>query len=356
MATNNRVTLSDIADELGITKVSVSKALRDHPDISTETKRLVHEKADELGYRQNRLAQSLTLDKTHTIGVIIPKISHTFFADVLEGINKVAYQNDYEIILCVSEESEEREKAHVDTLLSMQVDGFLISVSEETTSIDHFEAIKKQNVPLVFFDRSVEGVNATSVTVDDEGGAYKATDHAIKKGLETIVHIGGYSHISIGRARRAGYERALRDHGIEPRDDWVIEGGFGEADGYRGAVAMIERGIDPDAIFAVTFPVALGVDDALKERKPSLRGSLQIYSFGQHGLNRFFEHPHISIAQPASDLGSKAMILLLEQIKDGDTEVKQVELSTEIVDSLDARPPYSLEEETPESEAQPSKL
>ena len=347
MGSNNRVTLSDIADKLGITKVSVSKALRDHPDISTETKRLVREKADELGYRQNRLAQSLTLDKTYTIGVIIPKISHTFFADALEGINKVAYQNDYEIILCVSEESEEREKTHVDTLLSMQVDGLLVSVSEETTDTDHFEAVKKQNVPLVFFDRSVKGIDATSVTVDDERGAYKATEHALENGFETIVHVGGYSHVSIGNARRTGYENALRDHGIAPRDDWVFEGGFGEVDGYRGAVRMLERELTPDAIFAVTFPVALGVDDALKEQSPSLRERAQIYSFGQHGLNRFFEHPHTSIHQPAGELGSKGMTLLLEQIRDPSTDLKEVKLPTEIVDSWEDHPLYSDEEETP---------
>jgi len=178
---------------------------------------------------------------------------------------------------------------------------------------------------------------------------------AIENGLENIVHIGGHSYILIGRARRAEYETALRDHGVEPRDDWVIEGGFGEADGYRGAVTMIERGINPDAIFAVTFPVTLGVDDALKKRKPSLRGSTQIYSFAQHGLNRFFEYPPTSIHQPASKLGSKAMTLLLERITDGEG-ITEVELATEIIDSREARPPYSLEEEAPEAEAQPSKL
>ncbi len=352
MSKNNRVTLSDIADEIGITKVSVSKALRDHQDISAETKRLVREKADELGYRQNRLAQSLTLDKTYTVGVIIPKISHTFFADALEGINKVAYKNDYEIILCVSEEKEEREKSHVDTLLSMQVDGLLISVSEETTSISHFQAIKKQNVPLVFFDRRADGVEAPSVTVDDKGGAYKATKHALDRGLRKIVHIGGYSHVPIGHARRKGYENALREHGIDPREDWIIEGGFGEADGYRGAIKMIERGINPDAIFAVTFPVALGIDDALKERKPSIRENTQIYSFGQHGLNRFFEHPHTSINQPAGELGSKAMRLLLEQINEDDADIKEVELSTHIVDNWESHSPYYLEDT--DTSAQPS--
>jgi LacI family transcriptional regulator len=341
MAKSNHVTLEDIADKLGITKVTVSKSLRDHPDISTETKQKVKEKANELGYRRNRLAQSLTLNKTNTIGVIVPKISHTFFSDTLEGINDVAYDNDYEIVLCVSDEKEERERSHVDTLLSMQVDGLLISVSEETSSPEHLQEITNQGVPLVLFDRRVDGVDASCVTVDDQGGAYDATEHALTKGLRDIVHLAGYSNVNIGKNRRAGYENALRDHGITPSEDWIIEGGFGEADGYRGGIEMIERGITPDAIFAVTFPVALGVEDAIRRKKPSIRDSIQIYSFGQHELNRFFSNPHTSVYQPAKKIGSEAMSLLLRRMDNPDADIPDVELPTHIVEvQEDDLPPY----------------
>lgn len=346
MGKSNHITLEDIADKLGITKVTVSKSLRDHPDISTETKQKVKKKANELGYRRNRLAQSLTLNKTNTIGVIVPKISHTFFSDTLEGINKVAYDNDYEIVLCVSDEKEEREKSHVDTLLSLQVDGLLISVSEETSDSEHLQEITNQGVPLVLFDRSIEGVDASCVTVDDQGGAYKATEHALDRGLTDIVHLSGYSNVNIGKNRRAGYENALRDHGITPSEDWIIEGGFGETDGYRGGVEMIERGINPDAIFAVTFPVALGVEDAIRRKRPSIRDSIQIYSFGQHELNRFFSNPHTSVHQPAKKIGSEAMSLLLKQMDAPDADIADVELPTHIVEvQEDDLPPY-LEDES----------
>jgi LacI family transcriptional regulator len=346
MAKSTHVTLEDIANTLGITKVTVSKSLRDHPDISTETKQKVKEKANELGYRRNRLAQSLTLNKTNTIGVIVPKISHTFFSDTLEGINEVAYTNDYEIVLCVSDEKEEREKSHVDTLLSMQVDGLLISVSEETSTPDHLQEITNQGVPLVLFDRRIDGVEASCVTVDDQGGAYEATEHALEQGLETIVHMAGYSNVNIGQNRRAGYENALRDHGITPSDEWIIEGGFGEADGYWGGVEMIDRGLNPDAIFAVTFPVALGVEDALRQKRPSIRESLHIYSFGQHELNRFFSNPHTSVHQPAKKIGSEAMSLLLKQIDDPDADIADVELPTHVVDVQHDDPPPYLNDET----------
>lgn len=341
MGGSNRVTLSDIADRLNLSKVSVSKALRDHPDISTKTTERVKEMAQEMGYRYNRLAQSLTLDKTHTIGVVIPKISHTFFSDVLEGINRVASANDYEIILCVSEENAEQEKAHMRTLLSMQVDGLLVSVSEETTDLDVFREVEEQDVPLVFFDRGLEGIEATRVTVDDRGGAYEAVTHAAENGRTQIAHVAGYSHIPIGKERRLGYEEALQDQGIGVEEDWVVEGGFGEKDGYLGCKRLLERGVVPEAIFTVTFPVALGVADRIREVNPTLREDLRIYSFGQHELNRFFRYPHVSIHQPAQEIGQTAMTLLLEEIDDPELGSRDVELSTHVIDAETLNtPPY----------------
>ena len=325
------VTLSDIADRLDITKVTVSKSLRDHPDISTSTKELVKETAQEMGYRYNRLAQSLTLDRTFTIGVVIPKISHTFFSQVLEGIDEVASENDYEIILCVSDEKEEREKTHLQTLLSMQVDGLLVSVSEETSDPAPFQEVMDQEVPLVFFDRSLDEIDASCVTVDDRGGAYNAVSHAVENGNKQIAHIAGYSHIQIGRQRRLGYEDALRDHGFSVQDDLIIEGGFGEKDGYVGGNTLLENGILPDAIFFFFFSVALGVDDRIRKTNSSIREDIQIYSFGQHGLNRFFKHPHISVHQPTHEVGRKAMNLLLDEIEHPSSPTTEIELSTHVV-------------------------
>lgn len=333
MSTSKRVTLSDIAERLNLTKVSISKALRDHPDISEKTKELVKKTAHEMGYAPNRLARSLTLDRTGTLGVIIPKISHNFFADALDGINEVALQNDYEIVLCVSEENDELEARHLRTLLSMQVDGLLVSISEDTTSPDAFINMQKQGLPLVFFDRSIDGIEASHVTVDDRGGAYAAVSHAIENGCERIAHVAGFSHIGIGRDRRLGYEEALRDHGFEVDDDLIVEGGFSEKHGYHGCKELLQRGAAPDAIFAVTFPVALGIDDAIRETDPSLYEEITIYSFGQHGLNRFFKHPHVSVCQPARELGEKATSVLIEEIENPELEPRDIVLSTHVVET-----------------------
>lgn len=345
MSNSTRVTLSDIAEHLDLTKVSISKALRDHPDISTETKKRVRETAQEMGYTPNRLARSLSTNESGTIGVVIPKITHNFFADALEGINTIASEQGYEIILCVSGESEKTEEQHLRTLLSLQVDGLLVSVSQETESRAIFEEILAEGVPLVFFDRVLDGVSASRVVVDDKSGAYEATKHAIRSGHRTVAHLAGLSHVAIGRDRRAGYEDALNDHGMVLDNRFVVEGGFGEADGYRGMKTLFERGVMPDAIFAVTFPVALGAGDAIRERLDVSQDDIQVYSFGQHGLNRFFKYPHVSVQQQAQMMGRKAMSLVDKEIADGESEPTEVQISTRIVEPDEIEPPYLDAEE-----------
>lgn len=332
MGQSKRVTLRDIAEELNLTKVSISKALRDHPDISSETKKRVREMARKMGYAPNRLARSLTLDRTGTLGVIVPKLAHTFFADVLAGVNQVASNNDYELVLCVSNETAKYEEQHLRTLFSMQVDGLLVSVSEKTSDPEPFLALQKQGVPIVFFDRHVEGIEASRVTVDDYGGAYQATQYAVEHDGDCIAHVAGYSHINIGRTRRKGYEDALQEHGVPVQEEWVVEGGFAEKDGYYGFKELLNRDVVPDAVFAVTFPVALGITDAMRTVAPELQEKIQIYSFGQHGLNRFFKYPHVSVYQPAYELGVKATSLMMEEINSPDLAPRHVELPTRLVD------------------------
>lgn len=336
MSYSQRVTLSDIAERLDLTKVSVSKALRDHSDISTKTKEVVKKTAKEMGYRHNRLARSLTLKKTYTIGVVIPKLSHTFFSNVLDGINQIASDNDYEIILCVSEEDAEQEKQHVRTLLSMQVDGLLVSITQETSEGKVFREVQNQSVPLVFFDRGLDDIAATCVQVDDRGGAYQAVCHAVDHGRSRIAHLAGHSHISIGRERRRGYETALQDRGIELGDEWIEEAGFGERGGYVGGKKLLRRISNPDAIFAVTFSAALGLEDAIQELMPSARADIQIYSFGQHRMNRFFRHPHVSVFQPAETLGKQAMTELLDTMENPNREPTTRMLDTYVADPHEA--------------------
>ena len=260
-----QITLDDIAKKLNVSKVTVSKALRGHPDISFETAQKVKAVAKELGYTPNFMARNLSSKSSHTLGLVVPKIAHYFFGSVIESIYEAALESNYEIILTVSQENAEREKKHIQSLLSMRVDGLIISISQQTKDYEIFNTIKNYNVPLVFMDRVVDLPEFSSVTVDDKGGSFLAIEHAIKLGYKKIAHIAGYQEINIGQKRYSGFEEAMKKYNIPINRDWIVYGGFGEADGYNGFMKLYQSGNLPDFIFAVTYPVALGVYAALME-------------------------------------------------------------------------------------------
>lgn len=344
MGKNKKVRLSDIAARLDLSTVSISKALRDHPDIAEETKKLIKETAKEMGYMPNRLARSLSSQKSKTLGVVVPKIAHSFFSTALGGIYECTSEHGYEILLTVSQENAQLERQQIETLLSMQVDGILVSTSQEDSDRDVYERVREMNVPLVFFDRPVEGLGFSTVTVDDEGGARTAVEYVIEQGHRTIVHLAGYAHVSIGQKRRAGYEQALEAHGIAPQPSWVVEGGFSEEYGYCGFKKILERGIAPDAVLAVTFPVGLGAVDAMREEAPSLLGEVPVIAFGNQNLNRHLEHPFINVYQPTHELGRRAAALLLDEIDAADEwEPQHIVLPTHLVTLENARSLSDLE-------------
>jgi len=184
--------------------MTVSKALRNHSSIALETRRRVQGLAKELGYRPNFVARNLSSSKTFTIGVVMPKIAHSFYSSVLDGIQTTAKERGYEIILTASRENAKKEEENILSLSSMRVDGLLVSVSQETVT-SCFEPVQQMGIPVVFFDRAIDEMNFSSVTVDDKGGAATAVEHAIKLGYKKIMHFAGYGNVDINRKRRAGY-------------------------------------------------------------------------------------------------------------------------------------------------------
>ena len=332
MTPKKAITLKDIAEELDISKVSVSKALRDHPDIGPETKRLVRETAERLGYVPNYIARNLSSRQSRTIGLVVPKIAHHFFASAIETIYQTAFDNNYEIIMTVSQENVENELVHLHTLLSMRVDGLLVSVTEQTKDKTIFETIKKRGIPLVFFDRVVEGVGFSTVTADDEQGTYNAINAVIKSGYTKLAHLAGYSYTNIGKKRLTGFKNAMKDNDLDVPGAWVVETGFSENDGYSGFLKLFRSGDLPQVIFAVTYPVALGVLLAAQEAGISIPEDVQVLSFGGSNYNRFVT-PSISyIDQPAEEIGKKATELLLAEIKNPETrEERHIVVPTELV-------------------------
>lgn len=326
------VTLEDIAKKLKVSKVTVSKALRNHSDISTETTEKVKNLAAQLGYVPNIIARNLSSRKSNTIGLVVPKIAHVFFSTVIEAIYDAAFKNNYEILLTVSQEHADREAKHIQTLLSMKVDGLIISVTEETKELAIFNKVAHHGIPLVFIDR-VPGISGiSSVTVDDFGGAYSATEYAIKKGYRRIGHLGGYQHINIGKARYSGFVKAMEDHDVKINPHWITQGGFSEEDGYNGFMKIYKKDLLPQYILAVTYPVALGMYSAANEVGIRIPDDIEVTCFGKNTTERLIPSVFNLVDQPAKNIGSEAIKLMIEQINNPKSfQPKQIQLKTSLI-------------------------
>lgn len=324
--------IADIAARLKISSVSVSKALRGHPDISAETTAKIKKTALEMGYVPNFMARRLSARHSQTIGVIVPKIAHFFFSKVIQAIYDAAFENKYEILLMVSQENAEREALHVQTLLSMRVDGLIVSISQETKTASVFRPVVERGIPLTFMDRALKLNGSNTVVTDDRGGADCAVEQAIRAGYRRIGHLGGPQHLRVAKERYLGMKEALRRHSIplDPQD--VLFAGFGEEDGYRGVVTLLSRGRLPECLFAVSFPVALGAIRAARERKLVLPRDFDLISFGAGGLNEFLSPSLTIIEQPTTSLGKAAFEITLEHIKAGDAfRPRHLQLPTTLV-------------------------
>lgn len=327
-----QITLNDIAQQLGVSIITVSKALRGHPDISHNTTELIKKTASELGYSPNFMARNLAARKSNTIGVVLPQIAHHFFSSIIDHIYNYARLNNYEIFLTVSQENAEMQKKQIQTLLSMRVDGIIISISQDTSDFEIFETAKKRQVPLVFMDRIPELNNCNTVTVDDRGGAYKVIDHAIKIGYRKIAHFAGYTNINIGRERMLGFRQAMNDHGLEINYDWILEGDFGEKSGYDSFMKLYHKKNLPDLILAVTYPVAIGIYMAAQEVGMKIPDDIDLICFGNSQVQNFLSPPLSCVNQPTEQLAAKSMDLLIENIVNiEDFEYKHIIIDTDLI-------------------------
>lgn len=330
--TREHTKISDIAKRLKISSVSVSKALRGHPDISAETTAKIKKVAMEMGYVPNFMARRLSARHSQTIGVIVPKIAHFFFSKVIQAIYDAAFENKYEILLMVSQENAEREAIHVQTLLSMRVDGLIVSISQETKSASVFKPVLDRGIPLTFMDRVLKLRGSNTVVADDRGGAFSAVEQAVTSGYRRIGHLGGPQHLHVAKERFQGMKDALHRYGIAFDPANVVFGGFGEEDGYRGFVNLLNKGRIPEFLFAVSFPVALGAMMAARERGLSVPRDFDMISFGSGGLNEFLSPSLTIVEQPTGSLGKAAFEVTLDNIKTGDAfKPRHLQLPTALV-------------------------
>jgi len=315
MSGKGPVTQSDIAAKLHVSRITVSKALRDHPDISVEMKEKVRRTAESMGYSPNLVAANLSQRKTNTIGVVIPDLENSFFAFLTDSIIDTVTERNYRIILTVSREKREIEALNIRNLAGMRVDGLLVCISQTTDGDEIFDYAVKLGIPLVFFDRAVRGSDSSSVTFNDRLGTREAIDSIVKAGYRKIAHFAGYSNISIGRDRRNSFRSALMSHGLPVEKKWIIEGGFETEDGYRAFEKLRSLGEMPELIMAVNDRVALGAYRAASEAGLKIPGDIAIVGYGFCETTSMFTPPLAVINQDPRKLGITAANLLVDEIE-----------------------------------------
>lgn len=324
------ITIKDIARELGISPSTVSRALKDHPDISQATRDAVNELAERWNYRPNPIALSLKSGSSKTIGVIIPDVVHYFFSTVISGIEDIVYQRDYNMILCQSNELWEHEVKNIRTLLSSRVDGILASVAKTTTDFTHYRNILEKDMPLVFFDRAVEELKTDSVVIDDEAGAYKAVNHLLRTGKKRIVHLAGPPHLAIARHRLEGYTRAMKEYRLTPLNEDILRCDDIES-AERMIPDMLKRTPRPDAFFAVNDLTAAQTMMIVKRHGLRIPEDIAVVGFTNSQIATLTDPGLTSVDQKGFEMGQVAARLLIDRIEKPRGPIQNKVITSELV-------------------------
>ena len=313
-----QITIKDIARALNISPSTVSRALKNHPDISQDTKDLVNKYAKDFNYKPNTLALSLRMSKNNTIGVIIPEIVHYFFSSILSGIEQIANAEGYNVIICQSDENYEKEVRNTKALVATRVSGVLASLAKHTTNYDHFQDIIDSDIPLVFFDRICIGLNTDRVVVDDYAGAFAAVEYLIQTGCKRIAFYSSPFHLEISKNRKNGYMDALRKYNL-PVDDSLIRVCDTREEAIIITPEILDRPNRPDGFFAINDHCAAGILYATKLAKLKVPKDVAIMGFSDGELAKACDPMLSTVEQHGFEIGKHAAKLLIDKIN-GETQ------------------------------------
>jgi LacI family transcriptional regulator len=300
-----------IAGELGVSVMTVSKVLNNHGDISEATRSRVLAKIEELGYQRNAVARSLTLRRSHTIGVVIPDLMHSFFVEVIAGIEPVASVRGYGLLLCSSGEDPSKERAELEMLRSRQVDGIVIASAHGSANEDLLRQLTGVGTAMVMIDRDDHPkVECHRVLTDDERVGVLATTHLLDQGRKAIAHIGG-PPIAHARRREKGWRDTLKARGAKLLPEWYVEAGFMESDGYRAMKRLLTVRPRIDAVFAANDPAAIGAMKAIWEAGLRVPDDIAVVGVGDIAHGDLLRVPLTTVSWSRKDLGLNAAELLL---------------------------------------------
>ena len=328
--TQKAITIKDLAEKLNISVSTVSRALKDNPEISQQTRKTVQALAKELGYKPNPIAVALKTHKSNTIGVVVPQIVNTFFATVVKKIEDVADKYGYNVLVASSNETFEKEKKNIDIFLANRCDGIILSISKATTSYEHIKQIQDMGVPLVLFDRTAKELDVSKVVADDADAAFKIVQHLIHGGARRIALLTGPEQLSIGKNRMKGYLKAMTLNKLEINTDYIVRC---EDFSVKAAKEATQRVLNmknmPDAIFGINDDMAIGAIEAIKEKGLKIPEEVAVFGFSNSKRSRYMTPSVSTINQFPEKIGETAAELLFEQILDA----KHAQIREEVINS-----------------------
>lgn len=329
-----KVTLKQIAKELDVSISTVSKALRNSIEISEDTRQKVQAFAKLYNYRPNNIALSLKNKKTKTIGIIIPEIVHHFFATVISGIEQVANENGYNVIVCLSNESFDKEVINMEMLANGSIDGFIMSLSKETQlkkDFHHITEVINQGMPVVMFDRITNDVLCDKVIIDDQQAAYDAVEFLITKGFKNIALVTTVDYVSVGKLRTEGYLNALRVHGIPVNENMIVK-----IEDIENSASKIEKLFEenkPDAIFAVNELFAVTSIKLATKRGLKVPDDISVIGFTDGIISEFSTPSITTVSQNGIKMGGAAAKMLIDRLEMEEEEEENEQYKTELIET-----------------------
>lgn len=308
------VTIYDIARELNLSIATVSRALKNDSVVSKKTKKKILDAAAQMGYRTNHFARNLRLQKTHTLGVIVPRLNSYFMSTVIAGIESVSNEKGYNIIIGQSSESKEQEADIAQNFFNHRVDGLLVSLAYDTTDYDHFLPYQNKSVPIIFFDRTDDNINASSILIDNELAGFTATEHLIQQGCKRIVHVTAHSVRNVYQDRLRGYKNALEKHHLSFSDQMVIQNNLSQEAGIKVAEMIQSMHPKPDGVFFANDNCAVGCMVALKKAGWRIPEDIAIVGFNNDPVATVVEPNLTTIHYPGLTMGRMAANHLISQL------------------------------------------
>jgi len=310
------VRLKDVAQDLGLSAVTVSKVLRNHPDISEETRKRVLKRLKEMNYQPNLVARSLITGRTWTLGILVPDLLHPFFASIAQSIAQAIQPNGYSLLITSSDENVDRERRGIDDLLARRVECLMIASAQ--WRVESFRRIEEQNTPYILLDRQFAGLAANFVGVDDQAVGALATRHLIEQGCRNIAHIRG-PEVSTALGRLEGYRQALHEAGIQSLPGHILSLGNsgdhrGDLGGYEAARQLLKNKNRPDGIFCFNDPSALGAMRAILDTGLRIPEDIAVVGCGNLSYSDFLRVPLSSVDQGSEEIGRQAAQLAMELI------------------------------------------